>query len=326
MLAAILTVAGGAAFGSEKMVLTPEQSTGGVVIHLSDGTAAVTLDPTCKERGAAIEWKTPSPLAAGWWHGTLALCPRQGEEKSWVNTHVGIVLATPESPMVNMMVNGVFDDKSRDAQQFGFWIYTSAPAGGVRIESVYDQLYRYKRTWPVVRLTLEQAEPASLGVGDAVTLDLPVKSDGSVAVPGALPPGIWSLHAGMTREGTFNCVSEDGRSVVAPFTFDRWKRPGDVHFFLDSRPRTMAFKTAAPFKTAVLQHLVTRAPATPIPGDGELTETTDPARSQSAELVLIGSELPAGPPAFPLVPHGKKIVVMTTWDDGAPDDLRCADV
>src|SRR5437764_1402723 len=73
---------------NQKIILLPEQSTGGKILHLANGAPAVTLDSSCKDagpEGAAIHWQTPEPLPPGWWRGTLELCPREGEERSWVN-------------------------------------------------------------------------------------------------------------------------------------------------------------------------------------------------------------------------------------------------
>src|SRR3954451_5886371 len=93
---------------ADEITLTPEQSTGGKMIHTADGTPAVTLDSTCPEPkpdGAHLEWQPASPLAPGWWHATLHLAPREGDDKGWVNTHIGILLTSAQKPMVNMMTN-----------------------------------------------------------------------------------------------------------------------------------------------------------------------------------------------------------------------------
>src|SRR4051812_23889511 len=124
LLAALLVacVDCGPAVAGEKLVLTAEQSTGGKSVTLSGGAVAATLDATCSaqgERGVGIEWKAPLP--AGWWHGTLHLAPREGEDKGWVNTHVGIALMSPQKTMVNMMTNFRLQDRNMNEQTFSFW-------------------------------------------------------------------------------------------------------------------------------------------------------------------------------------------------------------
>ncbi|MBE7158046.1 MAG: polysaccharide deacetylase family protein, partial [Rhodospirillales bacterium] len=41
---------------------------------------------------------------------------------------------------------------------------------------------------------------------------------------------------------------------------------------------------------------------------------------------MIGANLTGEAPALTLLPKGSKTAVVTTWDDGSPDDLRCAEI
>ncbi len=312
--------------GAGKIILTAEQSTGGLLVTFADKSNGVALDKSLGEGGkndVAMEWKPAEPLAAGWWRGSVEFGPKEGDDRGWVNYHLGFMLDSGLKPQVNLMSN--FHPADKGPYRFDFWIYISAPAGKVRLQPVYDELWRYKRTWPITKVTLEHVDSAAPALDEPVTLDLPVQADGTVALPPGLPGGVWSLRAAMSKDGSVTIIGEDGKEVHAPFSFDRWRRPANICFYMASPLRKMAFKTPALFKNVVIEHTVVRPSKEP-PVPGTLIETLNPAKTLSAVLEMIGANLAGDPPTFPNFPGGKKIAVVTTWDDGAPVDLRCAEV
>ena len=102
----------------------------------------------------------------------------------------------------------------------------------------------YKRTWPILRVTLEHAEPTALTADDSITLELPVPKDGSVSLPATLPPGLWCLTAAMKKEGMAICQCEDGRPWRGPSRSTKWKKPSPVRFYLESPLKQISIKTA----------------------------------------------------------------------------------
>lgn len=327
LIALVLSQTAFAANAENTIKLTAEQSIGGTLITFADGSKGVTLEktsPSANAKDPAITWKLASPLAAGWWHGTIDFGPREGDDRGWVNTHLGFVADSGRKPLVNLMAN--YPARDKPPFRFSFWIYIAEPAPTVHLEGVYDQLWKYKRSWPLTQVTLERSDTAPpLQASDPVTLELPVKPDGSVPLPATLPPGNWSLHAAMTKEGTMICRGEDGRDITAPFSFDRWNRPASIYFYADSPVKQLSFKTGAMFKSIVLEHNALR-PEEPLAPVGPLATTVDASKTESAQLELIGTGLGEKPPTFATFPAGKKIAVLTTWDDGAVDDLRCAQI
>lgn len=311
-----------------QIVLLPEQSSGGKTITAKAGQPdGVILDKSCeanfpKPADACIEWKLAGPLPAGWWHGVVE-SPLSGTEYS--NRGISIALGSPQKPSVNVGTNITL--KEGEPQRFEFWIYSSAPSGSVIIQPAGD-LWRYNRTWPVTRITLNRAEPASLSAQDAVTMDLPVEADGTVPLPLPLPTGNYSLSLPAKKPGSSILTGENSRRIEVPFPFDRWKRPLTSYFYMDSPLRQISLKSDksdTALKSLLLRHDVTRAPA-PLPVTGEPLVTVDPARVESFPLVMIGSGLTGDPPSFPLLPRGLKTAVLTSWDDGKPEDLRCAEI
>jgi peptidoglycan/xylan/chitin deacetylase (PgdA/CDA1 family) len=214
----------------------------------------------------------------------------------------------------------------KTAEKFEFWIYTAAPADGVHVQDVYGHFSIYRRTWPILRVTLQQAEPAALGPDDSITLELPVPKDGSVALPATLPPGLWSLTAAMKKEGMAICQCEDGRSVEGPFSFDKmWHKPFPVRFYLKSPLRKVNIKTSQTFPALILENCKIR-PSESIATDGPLMTTVDAARSQSAQLEMTGANLTGAAPTLPILTGGRRTAVLTSWDDGAEPDLRLAEI
>lgn len=312
--------------GAGRIELTAVNSTGGTMVKFADGSQGVSLDPAQNVAGShdvAIAWKLSKPLAAGWWHGVLEFGPREGDDRGWVNYHLGVVLTTQEKPMVNVMTN--FHPAEKGPYRFGFWTYISTPAQGVRIEGVYDNLWKYKRSWPITRLTLEPHNEAAPAPDEPVTLDLPISASGAVSLPGVMRAGVWSLHGAMTKEGAMTAIGENGKAVRAPFSFDRWKRPAQICFYMGVPWEKMKFETPAMFRSFVMEQTLVE-PAKGPAVEGALIKALDDSKKQTARLELIGQGLSGAAPELATFPDGEKIAVVTTWDDGKETDLRCAQV
>src|SRR5206468_1158045 len=111
------------AASNDRLTLTAEHSTGGTLITFAGGGKGVTLQkdsPSASEE-PGIEWKPASPLAAGWWHGSVDFGPREGDDKGWVNYRLGFVPVTGGKPLVNLMAN--FHGYDKPPFKFEFWIY-----------------------------------------------------------------------------------------------------------------------------------------------------------------------------------------------------------
>ena len=72
------------AWSGNKVVLTAAQSSGGVMVDLSDGTQGVSLDKSCQRpwpEVTCIEWSLATPLPVGWWHGTVDFSIRERDDR-----------------------------------------------------------------------------------------------------------------------------------------------------------------------------------------------------------------------------------------------------
>lgn len=310
-----------------RIVLDAEKSTGGRIITSQSGdVVGVTLDRSCEanfknNRDARIEWTPDAPLPVGWWRGVV----ESNFTGGYANRNMSIMMVGGQNPAVRVDSNYVAPDNN-EPQRLEFWIHTSEPSESVRIQPRGD-LWRYNNTWPVSRIILEHVRPDALTATDAITLELPVAADGSVVPPQTLPTGNWSLGGYMRKEGEAIVEGEEGRPIRLTYQLDRWRRPGtySAHFHLSSPLVKINIPTASLFQSVILQHRKAKE-ATPIPVDGRLAITTDATKTITGRLEMIGSGLTGEVPVFPLLPQGKKTVVLTSWDDGKPEDLRCAEI
>jgi peptidoglycan/xylan/chitin deacetylase (PgdA/CDA1 family) len=148
----------------------------------------------------------------------------------------------------------------------------------------------------------------------------------------ALPPGNYSLNVTLSKKGKSPGVailqSDDGRTIETPIAFDRWGRgPATVYAYVAGALQSVALKSDFTFTAIALRHKVTRLAASSLaPDAGALITTVDTARTETASLELRGTGLAGAPPEFALLPQGKQIAVLTSWDDGKPEDVRCAEI
>ncbi len=303
-----------------RITLHPEQSFGGKVI-----STGVTLDRSCeanfeKARDANIEWKLDTPLPAGWWHGVV----ESDHKQSYANRDISIMMVGGQNPSVFVASNYNYV-ASGEAQRFEFWIHTSTPSESVRIDPKGD-LWRWNNTWPVSRITLEQASPTELAPSDAITIELPVAEDGSVNLPFPLPTGNWSLGGYMTQAGEAVVEGSEGLPIPLSYKLDKWKkrRVYSASFHIRSPLQSIKILTKDLFSTVLLKHKVTRNRDYGI--EGELAVTVNPTRTVIETLELHGANLSGATPSFPQFPQGKERAVLTSWDDGKPEDLRCAEI
>ncbi len=309
-----------------RIVLTAEQSSGGKILTTKGGNLiGVTLDRSCETnfknaRDARIEWTPEAPLPAGWWHGVI----ESNFTGGYVNRDLSIVMGGGQTPSVYVASNYIHTEKG-EPQRFEFWIHTSVPSESVFIKPKGD-LWRWNNTWPISRITLEQAKPTELKASDPITLELPVSAGGTVDLPFPLPTGNWSIGGYMTKPGEAVVEGTEGIPITLSYELDKWKkrRVYTASFHLRSPLKSYKILTKDLFSSVLLQHKATRDKSIEV--EGELATTVDPSRKITATLELLGTGLTGEAPTIPAFPEGKSKVVLTSWDDGKHDDLRCAEI
>ena len=309
----------------DKIELLAEQSEGGNILKNDKGeVTGVTLDKSCAAafkasgKDPGIDWKT-EPLPAGWWHGIV----ESNQNPGYANRDIGIMLLTKDKSSVKVAAN--YDIKGDSPKRFEFWIYIASPADGVRMQPDSD-LWNWNQTCSIRKITLQQRVPTALESWEPVTLELPV-SAGEIMVPPGVPGGNWTISGILKKAGTASFEGADGRSGNMILTMDQWKTnvTRGASFYLNSSLKKITIEPKDIYPAVVLTRNATRI-RKPLDEPGELMVTQDPAKPVSGVLEMIGSNLAGEPPAFALFPGGKRIAVMTTWDDGPPEDLRCAEI
>lgn len=316
-------------FANSKIVLTPEQSTGGKLQTGSGTVLGVRLERECeknfkKPSDACILWKPVSPLPAGWWHGVIESNLPNG---LYSNKELAFVFQSPQKPSVPIGPNYSGGDKGTPAQ-LEFWLYSSGPAENVCIKPTSD-LWRYNPTWPIKQITLEHIEPAELPATQALTLDLPIQADGTVTLPGAVPMGLWTCGITVRQAGTVTLEQADGKLLTASVAVGphaRYKpETKNLYFYLSSPLQKVSVRPESLASTVLLQHKRTVS-APSIATDLPLTTTVDSSRTEVFQLQISGQSLSAELPTFPSFPKGRRIAIVTSWDDGAAQDMRCAEI
>lgn len=337
LIVCLLLLPAATVHASEKVVLTAEQSTGGKIVTLPDRTKGVTIDASCElpwPKVTAITWKSPAPMPAGWWRGTVELGKRDKDDLGWAQVTFGVVLLSPQQPLVSAMDNfrlpplppGQNQYSAPGPFPFQFWIYSAFPAEGVSIRPVYSPIWKYKRQWPVVQVVMERAEAPALSPDEPIALDLPVEANGKAGLPQDLPAGLWQMELREKCEGQAKLEDAEGRAIQSPFktSWGGTSWGGGAFLWLDAPLRTVAL-TGTPIKGLALSNRLI-GKGDPLPSSYSLMQTVDPARPQTAQLELLGAKLTGEPPVLPLLPMGRKLAVVTSWDDGQEWDLRLAEV
>ncbi|MDQ8209246.1 polysaccharide deacetylase family protein [Coraliomargarita sp. SDUM461003] len=309
------------------LLLTAEQSVGGTLIKNKDGSlAGVTLDRSCaanfeKRSDACIEWTLEKPIPAGWWHGRLESDGSTG----WANREFRVAIMSGLDPDVMVKTNYTGYREGGDKRALEFWIYTSAPSSSVRLVPKGD-LWYYRNTWPVSRLTLVHQTPDVLTDMDAVTMDLSAQADGTVELPAVLPGGAWSLTSVLLDNIQIATTSGEGSEVLFPLARDRWKRPRTANFYMDGPLTGLQVEPAAAVRESMLlRHDIKEAPKS-MATEHALMTTVDYEQMETGTLELIGTNLKGEVPTFATYPQGRKIAVVTMWDDGKETDLRAAEI
>lgn len=319
-------------FVDGKIVLTADQiAPNSNVAKRQDGSLPVFyLNNACYQKnpgtGGFAEWKLEAPLPEGWWHG---VAESSLNFPQYSNREIGFALGNEQvKTQIPYSPHNFWEGEKGKRQTFEFWIYSPVPFNSVRYVPTTD-LYRWNDSWPLAKLTLEQKSPEGLSRTDAISLNVPVK-DGAAQLPGpTLPLGSYWITATVYKTGSVTVTTEDGKTVTMPITPDQYGRPlGQTRYFFTDQPVTQITSSPANLISRLsIQHKKTgQYVAKDLPDKQPLIQLFDEKKSQTATLELVGTNLDGSAPTLADFPFGKKIAVVTTWDDGAKEDMRAAEL
>lgn len=154
----------------------------------------------------------------------------------------------------------------------------------------------------------------------AASLLTAAPSPATTTTPVQLPAGNWTLRpqfSGPLPTGTVTAIDERGTRHTAPLA-------AQIHFHFAEQVRALEW-SHAPLDCA-------RERAEPFWAESQLAHTRAPlpvADATARERIVL--QLHHGKrkittPTLPQLPRGARIAVVTSWDDGHPNDLRAAEL
>ncbi|RRJ96147.1 prepilin-type N-terminal cleavage/methylation domain-containing protein [Opitutaceae bacterium TAV4] len=331
------------------ITLTPDGATGGERVVLDDGRSAISL-PSASDPNTGYKWQLPAPLPPGWWEMTVEFAKRPKD-----SARLRFIFGTQLAPVFNLT-------NAEDIGQFRLRLWCAAPLASLEVRplAVRPQRRMPETIRAIHRVTFTPIDgPVASAPVDATTdattaprlLGFLVETTTSALPPG-LPPGNWEISSAFrfpsaahdTLSGAITISGADGERITVPMS--TMSRRGRVNVYLDQAPVSLEWpasvadnappSTAAPgaghinpmnVKGAVLQSVPPYQPRRPYDRkDTPLTIASPDRRT----LVTLSFATNAGVSdikrqvALPLLPCGAQTAVVTSWDDGAVNDRRCA--
>ncbi|WP_052361657.1 polysaccharide deacetylase family protein [Geminisphaera colitermitum] len=335
--------ASSAATGSRQTItLAPGEATGGERVALDDGRSAVSL-PAASDPNTGYKWRLPAPLPPGWWEMTVEFAKRPKD-----SSRIKFFFGTPLAPVFDL----TDAENAWGIEQFRLRLWCTAPLASLEVR---PQRHMPETIRAIKRVTFAPVDgPAPSASADATAnasiaprmLGLLVETTTS-ALPSGLPPGNWQISPAFrfpaavrgTLSGAMTVIGADGERITAPMS----RR---VNVYLDQAPVSLEWPAsvadntppspAAPgtglinpmsIKGAVLQSVPLYQPRLPLDRKNAPLPVASPDRRT---LVTLSFATGTGVSdikrqvALPLLPCGAQTAVVTSWDDGAANDQRCA--
>lgn len=325
-----------AASSEDVIVLKPDDADGGYLPLMAEGPRGVCL-PAGARRFANYSWKLPRVLEKGWWRMTLVMGPGEGR-------YGGQVLEIARSDALLPQVNDYM------APPYSFNLNEFQDPKKMATNTILVLLNASKDMVQVIKTGLIQRETVSILSITFTALEGPSELTGWFCVgldlagdkprlEHRLPAGFYQLTIDRRLALTHPPIEWQQESgargkVVAGYY--------PVRIYADSPivalhgPASLTdFNLSLTHRVMPPQSLVSPYVAAPGLGRTELPIWNAIGDRQGAELLnvlastpVVGDlgfegDLPDGAfPEVPWVPYGKRIVILTSWDDGSAADLR----
>ncbi len=288
------------------VTLEPAQAKGGAMVQTDQGKPAV-LFPAAAPIKDKITWTLEKPLEPGFHRLDLDFFrdPKNGfspDEALLLEGEGGSVLGN-----VNLYYIGYGSKTfSRNA---GF--YSDKPVTAL---SLLKSGQRNLDTVAVSGIKITPAAPAEL-VNCQTSYHFAVNG-GKVGVPSALIPGIYLVN---TRQPVaIHWDVPEGKSFDTP-------QAAEIRVFLDQPATPSLAESAAVTELSAFRYPPQEDASIAVEGNPELMKTSDLAKVETHRLVLKGAR-GKDAPKLDLVPGGKTIALVTSWDDGRATDIPVADM
>ncbi|AHF89801.1 polysaccharide deacetylase [Opitutaceae bacterium TAV5] len=313
------------AAGSRPVVtLAPDKADGGEIVTASDGRAGVSL-PARSSPSGGYRWRLPEPLAPGWWEMSVEFARRPKD-----SPRMKFFFGTPLAPVYDL----TDADNPWNLDRFRLRIWCAGPLASLEIRPQRRMPEAIRAIagvtftpvdGPVPPAAADAAAPGLLGVLVEATATPGAGGAAVMALSPGLPRGNWQIRprfreAAAQRTGTMTATGAGGERIVAPVS-------GLVNVFLDEAPVSLAWEQVAGVTGAVLQSVPAYRPRLPL--DRKTAPLPVASADRRARIVLSFSPGVSGNAqrvSLPLLPAGMRMAAVTSWDDGAANDLRCAEL
>ena len=291
------------------MILTAEQATGGTLTTTSDGRKAVGF-PVMTPLESRYAWNWSAPLAPGWWEVTVTFSPLAGDsQRQLINFESG------HKPAIDL--NEI--DQTLVASSLHLWFYSSAPVSALKVRPsrMVQQPMR-----PIVQIQFRESKTPE-GSRDPILLDLEFSGTNEIRLPAGLSAGNWKLipqfEDPKNASGSLVVTGDKGGVVKAPLS-------RQISIFTSESPRALSWDAGVKINGMILQYITPYSPKISLKLEGNGMAARDENQTVRGVLIMKGAQPIAELPILPILPNGKKVAVVTSWDDGVESDMQCSKI
>jgi peptidoglycan/xylan/chitin deacetylase (PgdA/CDA1 family) len=338
------------------VTLAPDKAEGGEIVTADDGRAGVSL-PVRSSPSDGYRWRLPEPLAPGWWEMSVKFAKRPKD-----SPRMKFFFGTPLAPVYDLTEA---DNPLWNLDRFRLRLRCAGPLASLEIHPQRRMPEAIRAISGVTFTPVDgPAAVAGTGAAAAAVADAPellgvlveaAATPGAggaggaavMALPTGLPQGNWQIRprfrvAAAQRSGSLTATGAGGERIVAPVS-------GLVSVFMDEAPVSLAWEQVADVTGAVLQSVPAYRPRIPLDLKTAALPVASVDRRARIALSFAATATTAAAAAagdagvsgissasgvsgnsqqvsLPLLPAGMRMAVVTSWDDGAANDLRCAEL
>lgn len=287
------------------VTLTAKQATGGALIKTNLNDSAVYF-PTANPANDRIVWTVPGTLPAGLYQVDIDIYQAAG---------------------VSFSVNEYISFEATGATQLGMldFYYLWVPAGTytksigfyspnvLSTVALIKSAQRNLNTFGIRAIRISAGTEAAMASKQFV-FQLPVTGK-QISVPFPLPTGLYQVNATVATATTWTVTG--GATITTPSAKTN-------RIYLD-QPAQPAILSGGPVTTITVNHFPpVTGPNMSTAGVAPLMTIMDTTNIESRTLKLIGYT-GAGLPQLDIFPGGKKVALVSSWDDGGLSDVQLMD-
>lgn len=297
------------AFLQAEVTLSADEAQGGDIAVSADGRKAVRIAPSTAPEGG-YSWKLSESLPSGWWEVTVEFAPVAGDSQRQVLEFVSGFKSLCDLNEVEQAQVGNF---------FHFWFYTNS---AIQTLAVHPGRIMPQSTRAITQIKFKEAT-VPLMQNEPILLHLDSSNRSSIELPKGLPSGNWKIttyaDGSKISPGMFRVVGEKSEIIKASLS-------NLIPIFTTEPIRAIAWDSDAKFTGVLLQYVTRYHPRIPLRSDVKSQPVIYADQVTRNTLVLKASGPIKELPSLPILPSGKKMAVITSWDDGIESDVQCAEL